>query len=119
MYIVYSLIVTVTDNCLSTFNKEKRRKVTFAQEADQPPYEVAAVVAEGGLSQGHPPEAVSRSGQPAPLSGSRVLLCLPAPRRRTGAGAAAAADVPVFLPAVLCHAAPGKKKKNYVYTHNA
>lgn len=36
--------------------------LTFTQEADEPPDEVAAVVAEGGFGQGDSPEAVARCG---------------------------------------------------------
>lgn len=39
----------------------------LAQVAGQPPDEVGAVVAEGGLGEGHPAEAVTRrDGPPSP-----------------------------------------------------
>lgn len=48
--------------------------LTFTQEPDQAPDEVAAAVAEGGLGQGDPPEAVTRSGALVLVPGTRGLL---------------------------------------------
>lgn len=54
--------------------------VTFTQEADEPPDEVAAAVAEGGFGQGDPPQAVARCGAlvPGPDTGGLLRPLLPA-----------------------------------------
>lgn len=58
----------------------RARALTVAQEAGQPPDEVGAEVAEGGLGERHLPEAVSRPGNGARGSGARPLRPRPRPR---------------------------------------
>lgn len=48
--------------------------LTFTQEADEPPDEVAAAVAEGGLGQGHFLHAVARCGALVLVPGTGGLL---------------------------------------------
>lgn len=65
------------------------RALTVAEEAGQPPDEVGAEVAEGGLSERHLPEAVARRGG-AWGPGARPLRARPRPWPRPWSRARAA-----------------------------
>lgn len=73
------------------------KHLTFTKKPNNPPYEVAAVMAEGRFGQGHFPKAVPGSADTVPRLWTRRLLRLFPP------GSGARARAVALHPTAVCH----------------
>lgn len=93
---------TCTDGLLASPGRGSPGGLTFAQETDQAPDEVAAAVAEGGFGQGDFPQAVTRRG--ALILGPESRGLRPPIQRRGGrCPAVCRVQLHRCAPACVCH----------------